>query len=129
MPKKKVTSRFRGTDIFSRRLVISIPRSGILVIVIAIIAGLIIPMVYETILLITSTCFTLIALAVIIEARFQLRNFRYEIREQVTALRRQWIVPEDLEDLREYIDGMPEDEDLYSNVETDHIWLPKSRRR
>jgi hypothetical protein len=103
MPKKQVTSRFRSTDIFSRRVVITISRTGLLLIAFAVIVG---EMKYPLLpITIISAIASVIALVTTVEARHQLRNLRYEIREKEAAQLQDWYVPEDIPDIRKSEDA------------------------
>lgn len=115
MSRKEVTSRFRGTDIFSRRIVITVSRSGLLAVIVSTtIIGLRFP--YGIINIISVVC-TIIALMTTIEARHQLRNLRYEIREKEVAQLEHWTVPEGLPDLRASVEAAFEDIDDATAVE------------
>jgi hypothetical protein len=87
---------------FRRRIVITVPRSGIAVIAGAVIISLTQFPYYilSSLALIT----TIIALAIIVEARYQLHSFRYEIREKITAKLANLEIPS--QDLRESVEAV-----------------------
>lgn len=78
--------RFRKTDIFARKWVITIPRSGPFIIAGGLALGLTLHV--QSVL---ATCIaagmSLLSLIVIWESRWELRQFKYEIRASVTESR------------------------------------------
>jgi hypothetical protein len=121
MPRAKPTSRFRGTDLFSRRIVITISRSGILVLLGAVVVSLAtIPL---TVFTVINLVITAVALATVLEARHQLQTFQYEMTERIVARLEHWDIPEDMPDLRESIEAAFEEVD--PNVTTHVLRLSK----
>lgn len=119
--RRMVTSRFRTTDIFTRRVVITISRSGVITIALSIFLGLTWTNKGATLSTVAVAC-TIIALAVIVEARHQLRCFRYELREKINEILATYQIPDD--DLREaFALQMLEDDDAPSV----HLRLPRHR--
>jgi hypothetical protein len=77
--------RHKPSDFFVKKLIITIPRSGALLLGLWIALGLgIHSYLYGTFLSIMSLVMTSLALGVIIEARWRMRNFRYEITKEIT---------------------------------------------
>lgn len=129
MAKKTVTSRFKGTDIFQRRIVITVTRSGVLLIVFGLItggaaSGSHMAMGYITIISVVSA---IIALITTVEARHQLRCLRYELRDREIALMEGWQLPQDMPDLRESIEAVFDDDEDKDNAKTTFLRLPKSK--
>lgn len=111
-PRRAVTSRLKPTDMFERRLVITVSRGGIITLTIATIASLrfAAPTVEAVIALVTSV----VAIATTLEARHQLRTFRYEIVTRLNSTVAAYQIPDD--DLRiahelGLLDDDDEDED------------------
>lgn len=96
--RKRVTSRFRPTDLFARRVVITIPRSGVIIIALAIAIGLSKVAAFASILTAVSLVVSVVAVATTVEARHQLRTFRYELPERLSSLVSAYQIPDD--DLR-----------------------------
>jgi hypothetical protein len=95
--RKRVTSRFRPTDLFARRVVITIPRSGVIILAIAVVWGLKAAALYNILTAVAVVC-SIVAVATTVEARHQLRTFRYELPERLSSLVSAYQIPDD--DLR-----------------------------
>jgi hypothetical protein len=91
--RNRVTSRFRATDIFERRLVITIPRSGVVILAIAIVLGLRASGL-ASVLAIGSLVAAVVAIATTIEARHQLRTFRYDLPERINEILAAYQIPD-----------------------------------
>jgi hypothetical protein len=91
--RKRVTSRFRPTDLFSRRVVITIPRSGVITITIAVILGLRGASLSGLLSIVALVC-TVVAVATTIEARHQLRAFRYELPIRLSSVVAAYQIPD-----------------------------------
>jgi steroid 5-alpha reductase family enzyme len=117
--KRNVTSRFGKTDLFARRIVITIPRMGVFIIAGAIAIGLL--KISEVLITAIALGVTVAALLVIVEARWQLRNFRYEMQERISSALADWVVPDDLPDLRQVDDEL----DDMINGKTTILRVPK----
>lgn len=96
--RKKVTSRFRATDLFSTRVVITVTRSGVIILTTAIVIGIKLAGVSGVIAIVGLIC-AVVAVATTVEARFQLRTLRHEVDERVNSLIAAYQIPD--EDLRE----------------------------
>jgi membrane protein YdbS with pleckstrin-like domain len=115
----KKRTRFNYTDLFTRKLIITIPRLGAVAIALSLVITTTILVVscwkiqeFGFSMGLTGMIFTLVAWATIIETRYQLRRFRYEIQERLTAALDNLA----LDDARE---------EIKDNAETDFIRLPK----
>lgn len=118
--RKKPTSRFRFRgDLFSKRIIITIPPLGALLVALTILVSVIAD-IQVRVMGWVSLLVSIIAVGVCAEARFQLRTFKYEMQEKITAQLTDWFVPDDLPDLREL---WPEEGD--DNTETTSLRLPK----
>jgi hypothetical protein len=78
----KKRTRITPANMFTRKLVITIPRSGAVVIALAICVTLV-PAALQTLIILVNASVTIVALAACMEARYQLRRFRFEIRERL----------------------------------------------
>lgn len=85
MVRKQVTSRFRGTDMFSRRIVIVISRTGLALIIFSVACAAFLTPVASKITAFVSLITALVAAGVVIEARHQLRTFKYEAAEKLAS--------------------------------------------
>jgi hypothetical protein len=94
--RKSITSRFKPTDIFQRRIVITVPRSGALIITLAILFGLryALPVLWSAVAIVTS----IVAIVTIVEARHQLRTFRYDVVARLNSTIATYQIPD--EDIR-----------------------------
>jgi len=98
MVRKQVTSRFRGTDIFSRRIVITISRTGLLLIVFAVavaVSASAVKFMTSVITIISVICAG-VSIITTVEARHQLRNLRFEVRDKIVAYLDEWVHPDDI---------------------------------
>lgn len=95
--RRRVTSRFKPTDLFARRLVITIPRSGVIIIAIAAMLGLARGGL-DSIVTAVSLVVSIVAVATTVEARHQLRTFRYEMPMRLNSTMAAYQIPDD--DLR-----------------------------
>lgn len=96
-PRKSVTARLKPTDIFERRLVITVSRGGIVIITLAIVFGLrfaSVGSVLSAVGLVTS----IVAITTTVEARHQLRTFRYEVVTRLNSTIATYQIPDN--DLR-----------------------------
>jgi hypothetical protein len=85
MPRKHPTSRFKSTDIFKRRIVITIPRSGAAILAVGIVVAFFTPAMAGKAMAAIAIVVSLVAILTVVEARHQLRNFRYEMQERIAA--------------------------------------------
>lgn len=113
-------TKIKYTDMFTRRLVIVIPRSGMAILIIAVAINAAVPAVWDKWFGIVGIVTSIIAIASIAEARHQLRVFRYEAPERINAMLESYEIPDDLEDLRE------SEHAKETEIEATIIRLPKS---
>jgi hypothetical protein len=115
MPRKEVTSRFRNrSDLFTKRIVITVSPVGALIVVVGmVVASTRFPYYWLSSIAVIST---IVAIATVVEARHQLRTFRYEITAKIVARLEDWDVPENLPDLREALEFAGEVEDPNAKV-------------
>lgn len=111
-PRKSITSRLKPTDVFERRLVITVSRGGIITITIALILG--IQRAMPTLTTVVALVTAVVAVVTTLEARHQLRTFRYEIVSRLNSTMSAYQIPDD--DLRiahelGLLDDDDEDED------------------
>lgn len=91
--RKSITSRFKPTDLFERRLVITVPRSAIIIITLGVAVGL--DKSLTTGVAIVSVIAAVAATATTIEARHQLRTFRYEAVTRLNSVMASYQIPDD----------------------------------
>ena len=125
MPRKTPTSRFKTTDIFSRRIVITIPRSGIAIVTIGVIWAMTAPIMQGKIVIGIGVITSLVAIATILEARHQLRTFRYEVSVKITEILESYLIPEDTQDLRDKVEEVFDEIGVNSNTSHSRIRIPK----
>jgi hypothetical protein len=109
MVRKKPTSRFRGTDMFTRRIVITVPRGGAFLVAVGVCAGLGADAKVGRALTMVAVIVSIVAVISIAEARHQLRNFRYEMHEAISTAVKEMMIPD--ADLRESVDDVFEEVD------------------
>lgn len=91
--RKSITSRFKPTDLFERRLVITVPRSAIIIITLGVAVGL--DKSLTTGVAIASVIAAVAATVTTIEARHQLRTFRYEAVTRLNSVMASYQIPDD----------------------------------
>lgn len=124
MVRKKPTSRFRGrSDLFRKRVVISIPPVGVAVIAVAIGGAMISTAIQGRVIAAVGLVLSLVAIGTVIEARFQLRNFRYELQEQFAEALEALVIPDGETDLRASVD------DAFTGVENATHRIIRLRKR
>jgi hypothetical protein len=102
MVRKKPTNRFRGRgDLFRRRIVISVPPAAAGLIAVSVSFALIVPISMGKIVTAIGLVLSLVAIGTVLEARFQLRNFRYELQEQFGEALEALVIPDGETDLRD----------------------------
>lgn len=122
--RKSITSRFKPTDIFARRLVITVPRSGIVIITIAILLGM--RFALANIESVVSLVVAVVAVATTVEARHQLRTMRYEVVTRLNSTVATYQIPE--EDLRVAHElGLIDDDDEDEGENAPRIWVRPTR--
>jgi steroid 5-alpha reductase family enzyme len=100
--RKRVTSRFNRGSLFDKRIVITLPRSGVVMLALATGAALVIPPVMGQIMTGVAVIITIVAIATVAEARYQLRTFKHEMQERIVA----WMDIPDEPDLRNAVDDI-----------------------
>lgn len=95
--RKRVTSRFRSTDIFSARFVISVPRMGAVLIAAAILLAVKNAIAANVVSVVALVC-AAIAIVTTMEARHQLRTFKFDMVERTSRLIAAYQIPD--EDIR-----------------------------
>lgn len=111
---------------FSRRLVITIPRSGAVIIAIGIFAALYNSIVQAKFLIAIGIISAIVAVGTVLEARHQLRTFRYEVSDKITEILESYLIPEDDMDLRDKVEEIFEGVGVKDN--TTHAKLRLSKR-
>lgn len=91
--RKSITSRFKPTDVFQRRIVITVPRSAIIIITLGIAVGL--DRSLTTAVAVVSVIAAVVALATTVEARHQLHTFRYEAVTRLNSVMAAYQIPDD----------------------------------
>jgi len=83
--RKNVTSRFKRGSLFDKRIVITIPRGAAVLLVFATGAAMVIPPILGQFMTALGLILSIVAIITVAEARHQLRAFKYELQERITA--------------------------------------------
>jgi hypothetical protein len=122
--RKTVTSRFKRGSLFDKRIVITLPRSGVAVLALGLAGALVIPAAQGKIMVALGLILSVVAIATVLEARHQIRTFRYEMQERISAWVESCTIPDDT-DLRESVEAAFKEVD---DATTRRIRLPKPRQ-
>jgi hypothetical protein len=110
---------------FSRRIVITIPRSGVGIFTIGVISAMYIPIARAQVIIAIGIISGLVSIATVLEARHQLRTFRYEISDKITEILESYLIPEDTLDLRDSVEKVFEEAGVNGNSSHSKLRLPK----